>query len=50
MSELWADVHDNYIETYLHTLESKVLNKDRSVYGLAKNGYVFPFFLNTRVY
>jgi len=49
MPEFWANVHDSYIERFLHTLESKSLNKDRYVYGLAKNGYIFPVQIHVRV-
>jgi len=49
MPQVFADHHDSFIEDYLHHLESKVLNKDRLLFGKAKNGYVFPSFMYVRV-
>lgn len=49
MPQVFADHHDSFLEDYLHHLESKVLNKDRLLFGKAKNGYIFPSFMYVRV-
>ncbi len=44
-----GDIHDNFIESYLNTLEAKILNKDKLFIGKMKNGYIFPFWIYIRV-
>lgn len=48
MPQVFAEHHDSFIEDYLHHLESKVLNRERLLFGKAKNGYVFPSYMFVR--
>ncbi|EGR30970.1 hypothetical protein IMG5_119850 [Ichthyophthirius multifiliis] len=48
MPQQWAEQHDSFIEDYLHHLESKVLNKERLLFGKQKNGYIFPSYMYIR--
>lgn len=41
MSTIYADVHDKFIEEFLHTIEGRILNKERILLGKMKNGYIF---------
>ena len=49
MPQQWSEHHDSFLEDYLHHLESKVLNKERILFGKQKNGYMFPSFMYIRV-
>ncbi|KAL4426928.1 hypothetical protein ABPG74_012928 [Tetrahymena malaccensis] len=48
MPQVFADHHDSFLEDYLHHLESKVLNRERLLFGKAKNGYIFPSYMYVR--
>ena len=50
MPHIIAELHDNFLDDYLNTLESKILNTDRLLMGRVKNGYITPLYIYIRVY
>ena len=49
MPQIYSDYHDKFIEDFLHTLEGRVLNKERTLLGKTKSGYLIPHYNYTRV-
>jgi hypothetical protein len=45
MPQLHASFHDQFVEDYLNSLESKVIAKERLLPCLAKNGWLLPLHL-----
>lgn len=43
MPKLFSHVHDKILENYQQTNRPKMMNKERSVWGRSKDGYLFPF-------
>lgn len=43
MPRLFATYHDRILEHYQQTNRPKMMNKERTIWGRAKNGYLFPF-------
>jgi hypothetical protein len=43
MCEPFATYHDTFIENYLNTLEPRILNRERFIFGLNKNKYSYNF-------
>lgn len=48
MPHIIAELHDNFLDDYLNTLESKILNTDRLLMGRVKNGYITPLYIYIR--
>jgi PAS domain S-box-containing protein len=48
MPNIFAKQHDFFLETYLSTFESRLLNRERPIFGKSKNGYMFPFVIYVR--
>ncbi|CAD8111372.1 unnamed protein product [Paramecium sonneborni] len=48
MPNVFAQSHDQFMETYLQTYESRIMNRERMIIGKSKNGYIFPFFIYVR--
>ena len=42
MPAIYSKHHDEFVETFVNTNESKVLNKERLVFGKTKSNYIFP--------
>ena len=38
----WSEIHDNFLRLYMETAQERVVNRVRRLFGLHKNGYVFP--------
>jgi hypothetical protein len=49
MPIIYGDHHDKFLEDFLHSLEGRILNKERLLMGRTKNGYIFPHQNYTRV-
>lgn len=43
MPRLISKYHDRILENYQQTNRPKMMNKDRQIWGRAKDGYLFPF-------
>jgi hypothetical protein len=43
MPMLFSNYHDRILDNYQQTNKSKMMNKERQVWGKSKNGYIFPF-------
>lgn len=50
MPTIYSQFHDTFIENYLSSNESKFLSKDRILFGIHHSNYIFPIYLNVRVY
>ncbi|CAD8192732.1 unnamed protein product [Paramecium pentaurelia] len=48
MPNVFAQSHDQFMEAYLQTYESRIMNRERMIIGKSKNGYIFPFFIYVR--
>lgn len=48
MPNVFSQTHDLFMETYLQTFESRIMNRERPIFGKAKNGYLFPFIIYVR--
>ena len=46
MPSPYRDLHDHYIDNYLHTGRAKIIGIGREVMGRRKNGSVFPMYLS----
>ena len=44
-----AENHDKYLNNFLATNTSKVINQSRVLIGLHKSGYIFPFNIYLKV-
>ena len=42
MPNLYSKYHDNFIESYLSTLEARILNLEKSIPGKNKLDYIVP--------
>lgn len=40
-----ANLHDQFVQNYLDTAKPKILNKQREVYALKKNGFIVQVFI-----
>lgn len=43
MPKVFSIFHDRILENYQQTNRPKMLNKERSIWGKSKDGYLFPF-------
>lgn len=43
MPRTYGAIHDQILENYQITNIPKMMNKDRSIWGKSKSGYLFPF-------
>jgi PAS domain S-box-containing protein len=43
MPKLFANHHDKILENYQQTNKTKMMNRERVVWGKSKDGYMFPF-------
>ena len=48
MPRLYAYYHDRVLENYQQTNRPRMMNKDRAIWGRAKNGYLFPFTIHIK--
>ena len=42
MPSVFGDIHDKFIQDFLDTTQSKILNKEKVVYAKSKEGYLIP--------
>ena len=48
MPNMFSQYHDMFVEQYLQTFESRIVNRERPIFGKSKNGYLFPFVIYVR--
>ena len=49
MPGIYAKYHSNFLESFIETFESNILNNERMLFAKNKMNFIFPFMLFVRV-